>query len=154
LVSLKTLKRIINPLKINPVIIKFWSKELSVILLISIGAVLGANLRYFVSGWIAERFGTHFPYGTLVINLTGSLILGFFLTIITEKFLLDPQWRIFFVIGVLGSYTTFSTYTFESVALFMAGNWLSGMFNLIGSSLLGGLATIIGVILGRVVHLP
>jgi fluoride exporter len=127
------------------------SHTLETVLIISLGAVLGANLRYWLGGWIAQRWGTAFPIGTLIINLTGSLILGFFITIVTERFLVDPRWRVFFAVGFLGSYTTFSTYTFESVTLLMSGNWLSGLANLLGSALLGALAAIIGVILGRVI---
>jgi CrcB protein len=66
---------------------------------------------------LPKRYGTRFPYGTLVINVTGSFILGFFLTLITERIVVHPYWRLFFAIGFLGAYTTFSTFTFESLAL-------------------------------------
>ncbi len=127
------------------------SKLLQTILLISLGAVLGANARYWLGGWIAERWGSQLPYATLIINVTGSLVLGFFVTLITNRFLIDPAWRILFAIGFLGSYTTFSTYTYESVTLLLAGNWLSGLLNLFGSAALGGLAAILGILLGRLV---
>jgi fluoride exporter len=127
------------------------SGSLETVLIISLGAVLGANLRYWLGGWIAQRWGTVFPIGTLLINLTGSLILGFFITIITERFLVDPRWRVFFAIGFLGSYTTFSTYTFESITLLASGNWLAGLVNLLGGAILGALAAAAGVILGRLV---
>jgi|UniRef100_A0A7C4KJ20 CrcB protein len=131
---------------------RFWrSRSLETFLLISLGAVLGANLRYWVGGWAAERLGAQFPFGTLMINLTGSLILGFFLTLATQRFLIDPRWRVFFTIGFLGSYTTFSTYTYESVALMTTGHWVTGLLNLLGSALLGGLAAGVGVWLGRLV---
>ena len=119
------------------------------ILWISLGAVLGANLRYWLGAWIAQRWGTQFPYATLLINLTGSFILGFFITLITDRLLVDPRWRIFFAVGFLGSYTTFSTYTYESIVLLMAGNWVLGLLNLFGSAFLGALAAILGVALGR-----
>lgn len=125
------------------------SKNVQTILLISLGAILGANLRYWFGVWAGQRIGTAFPYATLIINLSGSLILGFFITVITERFLVDPQWRVFFAIGFLGSFTTFSTYTYESVALLMAGNWLAAAANLFGSAALGGGAAILGVVLGR-----
>ena len=124
-------------------------KELTAVLWISLGAVLGANLRYFLGGWIAQRWGASFPWGTLVINLTGSLILGFFMTLITGRLLVDPRWRLFFAIGFLGSYTTFSTYTLESISLLTSGNWSSGALNLFGSAFLGALAALIGVSLAR-----
>ena len=121
------------------------------ILLISLGAVLGANLRYWFGLWAGQRWGTQYPYATLFINLTGSFMLGFFITVVTQRFLVDPRWRVFFAVGFLGSYTTFSTYTYESIALLLAGNWSYGLFNLLGSAILGGLAVILGIILGRLV---
>lgn len=119
------------------------------VLLISLGAVLGANLRYWFGLWAGQRWGTQFPVATFIINLTGSLLLGFFITVVTERFLIDPRWRVFFAIGFLGSYTTFSTYTYESVTLWMAGNWFAGLLNLLGSAVLGGLAAALGMVLGR-----
>jgi CrcB protein len=127
------------------------SRQLQTILLISLGAVLGANLRYWFGLWAGQRWGTQFPFATLFINLTGSLILGFFVTVITQRFLIDPRWRVFFAVGFLGSYTTFSTYTYESIALLLAGNWSYALFNLLGSAILGGLAAILGIVLGRLV---
>ena len=127
------------------------SKNVQTFLLISIGAVLGANLRYWFGAWAGERWGTQYPFATLLINLSGSLILGFFVTLISQRFLIDPRWRVFFAIGFLGSYTTFSTYTYESISLMMDGNWLSGIFNLLGGAVLGGIAAVLGVFLVRFV---
>jgi len=124
-------------------------KNVQTVLWLSLGAVLGANLRYWFGLWAAQRWGTQFPYATLAINLTGSLVLGFFITLITDRFLIDPHWRVFFAVGFLGSYTTFSTYTSESVALLMSGSWQAGLVNLLGSAVLGILAAILGVVLGR-----
>ncbi len=118
-------------------------------LLISLGAILGANARYWLSGWIAERIGVSFPFGTLVVNLSGSFILGLFLTLTTERFLIAPEWRLLIAIGFLGSYTTFSTYTYESMTLILTGQVWQGIFNLLGSSLLGALAATAGILTGR-----
>ena len=118
-------------------------------LIISLGAILGANARYWVGGWAAERFGTTFPYGTLIINLTGSLILGFFITLVTDRFLMDPRWRLLVAIGFLGAYTTFSTYTYESVNLILSGQVWMGLLDLFGSSILGAAAVTAGILLGR-----
>lgn len=118
-------------------------------LLISLGAVLGANARYWLGGWAAEKFGVAFPYGTLIINLTGSFVLGLFVTLITDRFLIDPNWRLLIAIGFLGSYTTFSTYTYESVNLILNGQTWMGLLNLFGSSILGALAAIAGIALAR-----
>src|SRR6185312_6042346 len=75
---------------------------------ISLGALLGANLRYFLTRIITRFSDASFPYGTLVINITGSLVLGFFLVWTTERVLADPLWRLLVAIGFCGSYTTFS----------------------------------------------
>lgn len=126
-----------------------FSQSLQAFWLISIGAVAGANLRYWVGGWAAERLGATFPFGNLIINLSGSFILGLFITLVTERFLVDPQWRLLIAIGFLGSYTTFSSYAFESIALILGGQTWLGLLNLFGSSFLGGLAALLGVWLGR-----
>lgn len=118
-------------------------------LLISAGAVLGANTRYWLGDWAAQKWGAGFPTGTLIINLTGSLLLGFFMTLATERFMLDPRWRLLFAVGFLGAYTTFSTYTFESFKLLSDGQWLPGLLNLFGSAILGVVAVGIGVTLGK-----
>jgi CrcB protein len=120
------------------------------ILWISFGAVLGANLRYWVGDWAAQRFGSDFPYGTLMINLSGSFLLGLIVSLTLEHYIIDPRLRIFMIVGILGSYTTFSTYAYESIALISLGQWGLGLFNLIGSSLLGGLSALLGIWLGKV----
>ena len=127
------------------------SKDMETFLLISTGAILGANLRYWVGGWAANRFGTSFPYGNLIINLTGSFIIGLFITIATDRLLLDPRWRVLVAIGFLGSYTTFSSYTFESINLILDNQWLMGLLNLFGSAFLGGLAVLLGIFLARAI---
>jgi CrcB protein len=118
-------------------------------IIIAAGAILGANARYWLGGWIAQRLGTLFPYGNLMINLSGSFLLGFFITLATERFLLDPRWRLLVAIGFLGSYTTFSSYTYESVEMLLKGEVWLGMLNLFGSSILGALAVVAGIWLGR-----
>ena len=123
--------------------------NLEKILLISAGAVLGANARYWLGDWAAQKWGSAFPYGTFLINITGSLLLGFFMTLATERFMLDPRWRLFFAVGFLGAYTTFSTYTFESFNLLYSGQWLPGLLNAFGSTLAGLAAVAVGVWLGK-----
>lgn len=123
--------------------------DLEKFLLISAGAVLGANLRYWVGDWAAQKWGTTFPFGTLLINVTGSLLLGFLMTLIAARLVADPHWRLFLAVGFLGAYTTFSTYMVESFALMERGQWLPGLANLLGSTGLGLLAVGGGVFLGR-----
>ena len=119
--------------------------------IIAVGAVLGALLRYWLGDWTAQRFGTAFPYGNLIINLTGSFILGLFMALVTDRFLVSPQWRLFIAIGFLGSYTTFSSYAYESLNLIMTGQGTLGLLNLFGSSFLGGLAVFAGILLGGLI---
>ena len=95
---------------------------------------------------IAERLGTAFPYGTLLINVTGSLVIGFFLTLATERFSLDPLWRLFFATGFLGAYTTFSSYTFEAAQLIRDGAYGLAFVYLFGSVLAGMVGVFAGII--------
>jgi CrcB protein len=118
-------------------------------LLIGIGGFLGANARYLVGGWIAERYGTSFPYGTLIINVSGSFILGFFLVFISERLLVHPNWRLFVAIGFLGAYTTFSTFSFESLALIQERSYLLALTNVVGSVVLGLIAALVGMVIAR-----
>ena len=116
---------------------------------ISLGAVVGGCARYFLSGFVARHFSTTFPYGTLIINITGSLILGFFLIYSTERVLLDPRWRLLVAIGFCGSYTTFSSYAFESFALMEQGQWLLTGINIAASNALCLAAVLAGAALAR-----
>lgn len=120
-------------------------------LLISVGAVVGANLRYWVGDWVAQRLGASFPYGTLVVNLTGTLILGIFVTLAAERFLWDPRWRVLVAIGFCGSYTTFSSYMLESVSLISSGQYAIGLLNLFGSPVLGVTVMFAGIMIGRMI---
>ena len=117
--------------------------------MISIGAIIGANARYLIGTWFAERGWTSFPWATLIINVTGSIILGFFLTLITERLVADPNYRLLVAVGFCGSYTTFSSLMYESFALMENGGQWGGLSNLVGSMLLGMLGTLIGVVLAR-----
>jgi CrcB protein len=117
--------------------------------LIGIGGFLGANARYLVAGWIAERFGAAFPYGTLVINVSGSFLLGLFLELITDRLIIHPYWRPFFAVGFLGGYTTFSAFSVESYALLVERSFVLAVANMAGSVLLGQLAVLMGIIVAR-----
>jgi CrcB protein len=116
---------------------------------IAVGAVAGASARYFLSGLVARNFSATFPYGTLLINVTGSLTLGFFLVFSMERVLLDPRWRLLVAIGFCGSYTTFSSYAFESFALMEQGQWLLMGLNILGSNALCLAAVLAGAALAR-----
>lgn len=116
---------------------------------ISLGAITGANARYFLSRWIARNYLAVFPYGTLLVNVTGSLVLGFFLTWTTERVLADPRWRLLIAIGFCGSYTTFSSFAFETVAYAEQGHWSGAMLNLVANNVLSLAAIVAGGALAR-----
>lgn len=120
-------------------------------LIISLGAALGANARYWVADWAAQKWGAAFPLGTFLINISGSFLLGLFMTLATERLMLDPRWRLLFAVGFLGAYTTFSTYSYESFRLISTGQWVSGLLNLAGSTLVGVLAVGLGVWVGKII---
>lgn len=122
--------------------------SLNQVLLISLGAALGANARYWISLWALQQIGPRFPYGTLFVNVTGSLILGFLLAFATQR-TLPSSWRMVLAVGFCGSYTTFSSYAAESVGLFKDSiPWLAWI-NIIGNNLLALLAVLLGIWLAR-----
>jgi CrcB protein len=128
-------------------------KENSIVtdfLVISLGAIAGANARYFLSRYTVKVLGPVFPYGTLIINLLGSLVVGFFVIWTTERVLADPRWRLLVVIGFCGSFTTFSSYAFESMAYFEQGQWLLMTTNILTNNLLCLAAALAGMALARV----
>jgi fluoride exporter len=117
---------------------------------ISLGAVLGASLRFFVARLSSRLVGASFPTaGTLFINITGSFLLGLFLVWTTERVLADPRWRLFIAIGFCGSYTTFSSYAFETMAYFEQGQWLLFGSNILANNLLCLAAVLAGAALAR-----
>jgi fluoride exporter len=118
-------------------------------LLISIGAIFGANTRYWLGDWIAQKWGAFFPLGTLIINISGSFFLGLLMTLATERWVVDPRWRLLLGVGFLGAYTTFSTYTYESFMLLLKGQWVAGLLNLFGSMFLGTAAAGLGIFIGK-----
>jgi CrcB protein len=119
------------------------------LLYISAGAVLGACARYLLSNYVAKVAFSAFPYGTLLINVTGSLLLGFFLIFATERVFVADHWRLLVAVGFCGSYTTFSSYAFESFALVEQGQWLQVTWNVVGSNFLCLAAVAAGAALAR-----
>jgi fluoride exporter len=118
---------------------------------VSVGAIAGANLRYFVSRLAAKLISTDFPYGTLLINVSGSLLVGFFLAYTTERVLVDPKWRWLVAIGFCGSYTTFSSFAYETIAYFEQGHWLLFATNILLNNLLCLAAVLLGIATARAV---
>lgn len=120
-------------------------------LFVALGAAFGANARYIVGLWAAGRFGPAFPYGTLIVNVLGSLLLGFVVVLATERLTLSPETRLLLTVGFLGSFTTFSTYAVESLALIRDGGLWSGLINVLGNNLLALIAALFGAYAARVV---
>ena len=119
-------------------------------LVISLGAIVGANARYLMSRYAARLLGPVFPYGTLIINILGSMIVGFFVIWTTERVLADPRWRLLVVVGFCGSFTTFSSYAFETMAYFEQGQWLLMLTNIVSNNLLCLGGALAGMALARV----
>ena len=119
-------------------------------LAISLGAIVGANSRYLLSRYAARFLGPVFPYGTLIINVSGSFLVGLFLIWTSERILIDPRWRLLVVIGFCGGFTTFSSYAYETMAYFEQGQWLLMLVNVISNNLLSLLAAMAGMALARV----
>jgi fluoride exporter len=119
-------------------------------LAISVAAIAGANLRYLLSRLAALELGSVFPYGTLFINIVGSFIVGFFVIWTTERALVDPRWRLLVVIGFCGSFTTFSSYAFETMAYFEQGQWGLMLANIFSNNLLCLAGALAGMALARV----
>jgi len=118
-------------------------------LVVGLGGFVGANARYVLGGWVQQRFGPSFPYGTLIINVTGSFILGMFATL-SMRLAWNEYWRLLVAIGFVGAYTTFSTFEFETLQLIaQGGRYRAAGVNLIGSVAVGFLAAYLGVVLAR-----
>jgi fluoride exporter len=111
------------------------------------GAV-GAVMRLFVATVCTRAFRTPFPVGTMLINLSGSLFLGWFLTLIGHRVVVSDTTRLAIAVGFVGSYTTFSTFMYESSSLLEEGSGVKAAVNLFGSLLLGLLAVRAGIWLG------
>ena len=114
------------------------------------GAGLGGLARYVAAGWIMGRYGGRFPLGTFVINITGSFLIGLLMTLLTERFQPHPNWRLFLVTGVLGGYTTFSSFEYETLQAVRDGAVWMGALYVAGSVGLGYIGAWLGaVVAGR-----
>lgn len=119
------------------------------ILAIAIGGALGALGRHGVSTAVAAAFGPRFPFGTLIVNVAGSFAMGWLFVLFEEKFHVSPEMRLLFMTGLLGAFTTFSTFSVETLALLQAGRWLAAAANVLLSVVLCLCAAGLGMLLGR-----
>lgn len=116
--------------------------------LVALGAVLGANLRYFLSDWLGRHYAT-FPYGTLLVNTSGSFLLGFFLVWTSDRVLVSPQLRLLVAVGFCSSYTTFSSYSFETFRMLEQGQWWGASTNFMANNLLCLAGVLVGAVIAR-----
>jgi len=120
-------------------------------LLIAIGGALGSVARYWVGSSIAARTGIRFPYGTLIVNITACVIIGFSMTYLGRRAELNPAWRYLISVGFIGAYSTFSTYEWETLSTMRAGDFGIAALYAAGSLLLGLAAVWIGSVFGEVI---
>jgi len=119
------------------------------IIIIGIGGFLGAISRYGVALWIGQRWGRSFPLGTFVINVSGSFLIGLLMSLLTERFMVNPQWRLLLVVGFLGAYTTFSTFEYETGTLLKDSEWLIAGLNVVLSVFAGFIALKLGEVIAK-----
>ncbi len=116
-------------------------------LVVLTGAGLGGLARYLAGTWIMEKYPGRFPLGTFVINITGSFLIGVLMTLLTERWQPHPNWRLFLVVGVLGGYTTFSSFEYEAYQAVRDGARWIGLLYVTGSVVVGYFGVWLGAIL-------
>lgn len=99
------------------------------IIFVGIGGCIGACLRYIVSNHSSKLFGTQFPYGTLIVNVIGGLLIGFIMELSLTTDIISPNLRLFLTTGILGGLTTFSTFSYETITLISDGKYMLGLLN-------------------------
>ena len=119
------------------------------LVLIAIGGAFGAVFRYGASLGVYSLLGRGFPYGTLFVNVTGSLLMGLLSVLFLERYNIVPEWRAAILVGLLGSFTTFSTFSMETLALLEQGDISRASLNIVLSVVVCLLAVWAGVIIGR-----
>ncbi|HXY61994.1 MAG TPA: fluoride efflux transporter CrcB [Nitrospirota bacterium] len=115
------------------------------------GGGVGSVVRFMLAIWIGQRWGKSFPLGTFVINITGSFLIGFLMTLMAERFLENPEWRLLLVVGGLGGYTTFSTFQYETGKLVMDGELGYAALNIVLSVAVGFVALKLGEMIAKLV---
>lgn len=124
------------------------------IIVVALGGAIGAVARYWLGGLVNSRWPASFPLGTFVINITGSFIIGCFLTLASERMTMHPNWRLLIAVGFVGAYTTFSTFEYETLKLIEEGNILNAVGNVVLSVAVGFIAVWLGVTATRWLEAP
>lgn len=119
------------------------------VIIVTIGGGFGSAARYLVSTWAAARFGAEFPYGTLIVNIVGCFIIGAFVTMTTERLIISPYWRLFVTVGIVGGFTTFSSFSYETMHLLQETDVLRAFYNVGLNVIVGFSATWLGIGLAR-----
>lgn len=123
------------------------------VLLVATGGAIGAVLRYLLGGWIQGRLGPDFPWGTFIVNVSGSLLIGLVLGLV-DRGALSGEARLFLAVGILGGYTTFSTFSYETLQLLENGNLGATLLNALGQVATGLIAVYVGVVISRALGGP
>jgi fluoride exporter len=118
-------------------------------IVVGVGGFFGSIARFWVGGYVSNRWGTRFPYGTFVINMSASFLIGLVITLLAEKAHWNPNWRYLIPIGFIGAYSTFSTFEYETLRNFEDGQIIVAFLNITLSVFLGFMAVWCGVIVGR-----
>jgi CrcB protein len=113
------------------------------------GGGIGSVARFAIATWIGQRWGRSFPLGTFIVNVTGSFLIGLLMTLMAERFLENPQWRLLLVVGGLGGYTTFSTFEYETGKLVADGELIFAVLNIVMSVLAGFAALKLGEVIAK-----
>lgn len=119
------------------------------LLIIAGGGAVGAVMRFWLSSWVYSLLGRDFPYGTLAVNLLGSLLMGLCFVLFIERLMAGAEWRVLIMVGLLGAFTTFSTFSIETLNLLEDGEIAKALANVLLSVGLCVVATWIGVMAGR-----
>lgn len=123
------------------------------IMYVGIGGFIGASLRYIISISLHKLFGTLLPYGTLMVNALGGILMGYIMGLSMNTNLISPALRLFLTTGILGGFTTFSAFSYETVILFSQGSYLLSMVNIVLNLFLGLLGAAAGMMISKMMFI-
>jgi len=113
------------------------------------GGGIGSVARFALATWISQRWGRSFPLGTFVVNVFGSFLIGLLMTLMAERFMENPEWRLLLVVGGLGGFTTFSTFQYETGKLVADGELIYSALNIVLSVFMGFMALKLGEVIAN-----